>query len=125
MRLLLDTHAYLWWLADDPLLPKTARQAISAPRAVVHVSAASLWEISFKRALGRLEVGDAIDLVGEIDANGFVELPISATHALAAADLPTAGDDPFLSLLIAQAQTESLTLVSDRSGLADLGVDLL
>ena len=125
MRLLLDTHTYLWWLADDPLLPETARQAIGARRAVVHVSAASLWEISLKQSLGRLEISDGVDLVDEIEANGFVELPIRAAHARTAAGLSAPDGDPFLRLLIAQAKSEGLTLVSGRRELADYGVALL
>lgn len=130
MRLLLDTHIYLWWLADDPLLPETARRAISDPRAVVHVSAASLWEISLKQSLERVEIDEASDLVGEIAANGFVELPISASHTRGAADLATVIDDPFLGLLVAQAQSEGMTLVSVRPTLsaldpADLGLAVL
>jgi len=125
MRLLLDTHTYLWWLADDPLLPETARQAIGAGRAVVHVSAASLWEISFKQSLGRLEIADTIDLVDEIEANGFVELPIRAAHARTAAGLAAPDADPFLRLLIAQAQIEGLTLVSRRDELDDYDVTRL
>lgn len=119
MRLLLDTHSFLWWLADDPLLPEAARRAIGDPRALVHVSAASLWEISLKRSLDRLEVDEAVDLVGEIGANGFIELPISGAHTGVAADLPAVIEDPFLRLLLAQALSERLTLVSARPGLAD------
>ena len=125
MRLLLDTHSYLWWLTDDPSLPEAARSAITGRRAVVHVSAASVWEISLKQSLDRVEIDAAADLVGEIAANGFVELPISAGHARAAADLPESLDDPFLRLLVAQAQSEGLTLVSSRPGLADRGVIVL
>lgn len=125
MRLLLDTHSYLWWLTDDPSLPEAARRAIAGRRAVVHVSAASVWEISLKQSLERVEIDASADLVGEIAANGFVELPISSAHAGAAADLPESLDDPFLRLLVAQAQIEDLTLVSSRPGLADHGVVVL
>jgi len=125
MRLLLDTHTYLWWLTDDPLLPETARRAIGDRRSVVHVSAISLWEISFKRSLGRIEISDEIDLVGEIDASGFVELPISAAHANAAAGLTATVDDPFLRILIAQARSEGLVLVSGSAEVKDCGVPRL
>ena len=124
MRLLLDTHIYLWWLADDPLLPEVARLAIGDRRSVVHVSAASLWEISMKVALGRLEVGDT-DLVEEIAANGFVELPVSASHATLAAALPPHHDDPFGRMLVAQAKAEGLTLATASPELAAYDVQRL
>ncbi len=124
MRLLLDTHAFLWWLADDPKLGREVREAISDPSAIVHVSAASLWEISVKASLGRLDVGGA-DLEAEIAAGDFVELPISARHALAAGALPRHHDDPFDRMLIAQAQAEGLRLVTPDRALAAYGVAIL
>ncbi len=115
MRLLLDSHAYLWWLADDARLTERARAAIAAPRAIVHVSAATIWEIAIKAALGRIDTGGA-DLTGEIAANGFVELPLSARHAAKAGALPRHHDDPFDRMLIAQAQSDELTLITrDRA----------
>ncbi len=111
MNLLLDTHTFLWWLADDPKLGKRARQAIADGSALVHVSAATLWEIAIKQALGKLEVESA-DLAAEIPANGFVELPITGSHALRAGALPRHHDDPFDRMLVAQALDEGLTLVT-------------
>jgi len=124
LRLLLDTHTYLWWLTDDPLLPEAARRTVGDRRSVVHVSAASLWEISLKQSLGRIDL-DGADLVDEIAANGFVELSITAGHARLAANLPEHLDDPFERLLVAQARSEGLTLVSADHRLADHGVLLL
>ena len=72
MRLLLDTHVFLWWLADDPRLDADRRRSIADPDALVHVSAVTMWEISIKEALGRIDVGD--DFAGEIDRGGFIEL---------------------------------------------------
>lgn len=115
MRLLLDSHAYLWWLADDARLSAAARAAIADSRSIVHVSAATIWEVALKAALGRLDTGGA-DLAGEIAANGFVELPISARHAAEAGALPRHHDNPFDRMLIAQALSESLVLVTrDRA----------
>ncbi len=111
MRLLLDSHAYLWWLADDARLSAAARRAIADSRSIVHVSAATIWELAIKAALGRLDT-DGADLTDEIAANGFVELPISARHAAQAGGLPSHHDDPFDRMLIAQALSEELTLIT-------------
>ncbi len=111
MRVLLDTHVFLWWLADDPGLRPAAREAIADPDTIVHVSAVTVWEIAIKAALGRLDAVGA-DLAGEIAANGFVELPITARHAARAGGLPRHHDDPFDRMLCAQAGLEGLTLVT-------------
>src|SRR5579862_6920897 len=110
MRVLLDTHILLWWLADDPALPSRARDVIADADTVVSVSAATVWEIAIKKAAGRLDAPD--DLLDAFGANAFGTLPISAAHALAAGCLPAHHPDPFDRMLIAQAQAESLTLVS-------------
>jgi PIN domain nuclease of toxin-antitoxin system len=109
---------------DDPLLPEDARHAIGDRRSVVHVSAASLWEISLKQALGRVKTGDVV-LVGELATNGFVELPISAAHAWLAERLPPHHDDLFDRLLVAQAKAEDLVLVSKNPALSPYDVQLL
>lgn len=124
MNLLLDTHAFLWWLADDAGLSSAARRAIAEPSAIVHVSAASLWEIAIKRALGKLEV-ESPDLAAEIPANGFVELPITGRHALAAGALPRHHDDPFDRMLVAQALSEDLVLVTRDPAVDFYGVPTL
>jgi PIN domain nuclease of toxin-antitoxin system len=111
VRLLLDSHAYLWWLADDQRLGVKARRAITDPTNTVLVSSATIWEIAIKAALGRLDLHGA-DVVSEIAANRFVELPITAAHAAAAAALPHHHDDPFDRMLIAQAQIEHLRCVT-------------
>jgi len=111
MNLLLDSHAYLWWLMDAPELSPSAREAMADPANTILVSAATIWEIEIKRALGRLDVGDG-DLVAEIEANGFGELPVRARHAEAAATLPRHHDDPFDRMLIAQSVAEGLTCVT-------------
>jgi PIN domain nuclease of toxin-antitoxin system len=111
MKLLLDSHAYLWWLSDDGQLSATARLAIASPANAVLVSAATIWEIEIKRALGKLDAGDD-DLVAEIAANGFGDLPIGPAHAAAAARLPRHHSDPFDRMLIAQAQAEGLACVT-------------
>jgi len=111
LKLLLDSHAYLWWLTDARELSPAARAAIADPTNAVLVSAATIWEIEIKRALGRLEAGSA-DLVDEIEANRFSELPVRASHAAAAARLPRYHDDPFDRMLIAQSLLQGLACVT-------------
>ena len=111
MKLLLDSHAYLWWLADDSKLSATAKAAIADPANSVMVSAATIWEIEIKRAVGRLDAGDA-DLVAEIAACDFGELPVRAAHAAVAAQLPAHHADPFDRMLVAQARIEGLVAVT-------------
>jgi len=123
MRLLLDTHAVLWWLAGGDALSVAAREAIESAESVVHVSAASAWEMSIKRAKGRLD--SPTDLGDAIDANGFQELPISVEHAQTAGALPPHHADPFDRVLIAQAQVEGLTIVTRDNAFAVYGVPLL
>lgn len=110
MRLLLDTHVFLWWRADAPELTETIRAALLDPENEVLVSAVVGWEIVIKRALHRLDFeGSVADAVGE---EGFTPLPIRMRHVDAVADLPPLHADPFDRLLVAQALAESLTLVS-------------
>jgi PIN domain nuclease of toxin-antitoxin system len=123
-RLLLDTHAFLWWLAESPKLKPEARRAIANTTALVHVSAATVWEIMIKAQLDRLDPGtERIDQ--EITANGFVELPISAYHALVAGKLPPHHNDPFDRMLIAQAQVENLVIVTHDKVFSDYEVNIL
>lgn len=122
MKLLLDTHALLWWLADSPLLSGRARSAIARSPAV-YVSAATAWEISIQKAYGKLHAPD--DLEQALAANGFEALPITVAHALAAGRLPLHHHDPFDRMLVAQAQTESLTLVTRDTSMRKYGVRLL
>ncbi len=124
MKLLLDSHAFLWWLSEDPKLGAKARQAVADPASTVHISAATIWELSIKSALGKLDL-DGADLVEEIEANDFVELPMTARHSLAAAGLPRHHDDPFDRMLIAQARIEGLTILTRDSVFRDYGIALM
>ena len=110
MRLLLDTHVLLWWLADDRKLAKNARAIIANSGNDAFVSA-SLWEVSIKAALGRLEV-ELDDLEEAIARNGFRSLPIGFRHALTAGCLPAVHRDAFDRMLVAQASVEELRVVS-------------
>lgn len=123
MRLLLDTGAFLVWSIDDDRLGASARSALAEPTTLVFVSAARVWEIAIKVALGKLEF--AAEPAEEIGANGFAELPVTALHAQAAGRLPRHHDDPFDRMLIAQARLEGLTLVSRDEAFAGYEVPLL
>lgn len=108
--LLLDTHTLIWALENNPTLSEAARSAIIDGRNTVFVSAVSVWEISIKRALGKLDVPD--NLLEEIEAHRFTPLEISLQHGEAAGKLPAIHQDPFDRMLIAQAQLEGLVLVT-------------
>ena len=110
MRLLLDTHVLLWWLANDPSLGEEARAGISDPSSSVFVSAVTVWEVSIKQALGKLEAPP--DLLGQIELNRFEPLSITVSHAYPAGALPRHHDDPFDRMLVAQAMKEGLVLLT-------------
>lgn len=123
MKILLDTHILLWWLADDERLPSQAAAAIEDPDTEIVVSSASAWEISIKQAAGRLEAPD--DLLDALAANDFGTLAITAAHAVAAGRLPAHHADPFDRMLIAQAQIEGFTLVSVDRRFSDYDIELV
>ncbi|MEO7773371.1 MAG: type II toxin-antitoxin system VapC family toxin [Steroidobacteraceae bacterium] len=110
MRILLDTHVYLWWLQDHPKLSKNARRKIVSA-AEVYVSSASIWEASIKAGMGKLDV-DVNALVAEIENSGFRELPVTARHAAMVMQLPDVHRDPFDRILIAQALCEPLRFLT-------------
>ena len=122
MRLLLDTHIFLWWRAKDPRLPGDTREAISKAEAVF-VSAASAWEAAIKAALGRLEYPGTIE--AGVEESGFEKLAVSFAHAEHAAGLPVHHRDPFDRMLVAQAHLEQLTLVTNDARVARYDVSLL
>ncbi len=115
MRLLVDTQVFLWWLADSRQLPGEARRALGEADEVM-VSTASLWEATIKIGLGKLHA-DVGELIGGIEASGFRELPIRAAHVATLAGLPLHHRDPFDRMLVAQAITEPLRLLTADSTL--------
>lgn len=127
MRLLLDTHALLWWLLDAPQLPAAPRDAIRQADTDVLVSAASAWEIATKHRLGKLpEAAEAAtDLPRLLVAARFRSLPVTVEHALAAGALPGPHRDPFDRMLIAQAHADGLRVVTVDPVFAAYGVDVL
>lgn len=117
-RILLDTHLLLWAVAEPRKLPAAARQRIDGSD--VFVSAVSIWEVSIKSALGKL-AADPAELLAEIEPAGFSLLPITGEHAAAVSRLPAVHMDPFDRMLIAQAKTEPLLLLTNDSLLAAYG----
>lgn len=118
MRILLDTHLLLWSLAEQEKLSATTRNRLDA--AEVFVSAASVWEVSSKVGLGKLAV-DPPELLAAIEPAGFELLPITGLHAAAVAALPRLHRDPFDRLLVAQARTEPLILLTNDAVLQQYG----
>jgi PIN domain nuclease of toxin-antitoxin system len=114
VTLLLDTHAFLWWIEDNPRLSAPARTAIADPDAEVYLSAASGWEIAIKAGLGRLTLPDNLSafMSEQLEKNDFRVLPIRLAHALNLRDLPDLHRDPFDRMLVAQCRTEGLALVT-------------
>ena len=123
MDLLLDTHAFLWWIAGEAALSVPARIAIDDAGNTVFVSAASAWEIATKFRIGRLPGAATIvtDLASVLATQGFVSLPISFRHGQAAGALPGPHKDPFDRMLIAQAQVEKLVLLTADEALTAYG----
>jgi len=114
LKLLLDTHALLWWLADAPQLGPKARGAIADPANDILVSVVLLWEIAVKVRIGKLDANVA-SVIKAIERDGFLRLPIEDAHLQSLMSLPVHHRDPFDHLLIAQAVTEGATLItSDR-----------
>jgi PIN domain nuclease of toxin-antitoxin system len=127
LRLLLDTRAFLWWLAGDDALSATAKAAMADEGNDIFVSAASTWEITTKHRIGKLPGVAAIvaDLDRTIVDQGFVGLPISLRHGQVAGALPGSHRDPFDRMLIAQAMLENLVLVSNERPFDAYGVGRL
>ena len=124
LKLLLDTHALIWWLAGDPALSAKARAAIEDEANPVAVSAASAMEVATKFRLGKLPDAALLarDFEAIVAAQGFTELPISTRHARLAGAMDIAHKDPFDRFLIAQAQAEDMVLVSNEALFDGFGV---
>lgn len=128
MRLLLDTHAFLWWVFGDPKLSRQARHALADDETnEAFVSAASAWEITTKFRIGKLPDAAVVarDVAAAIASEGFTELSISVGHTQSAGDLGGRHRDPFDRMLIAQALAEGLTLVSNERAFDAYGVKRL
>ena len=111
MNLLLDTHAFLWAIDNNPQLSQKARESIIDGNNIVFVSAATAWEIAIKKSIGKLRIPNG-DYLEELKLHRFTPLDITTEHALMVENLPPHHKDPFDRMLIAQAQVEKLTLVT-------------
>lgn len=123
MRLLLDTHAAIWWLSDDPRLGADAAEQLRDDSNVVLLSAAVVWEVAIKRSLGKLDTPDGFAL--RLLEAGAVPLAVSIEHAAGVEQLPHHHRDPFDRLLISQARIERVTLVSADKALLAYDVPVL
>jgi len=122
MRLLLDTHLLLWAMAASRKLPKAVKSQLLDPNNEVYYSAASLWEVAIKHDLRRKDFRiDPDSLLGALRASGFLELPVTAAHAVAVTRLPPIHKDPFDRLLVAQGMSEPMVLLTNDAVLAGYG----
>jgi PIN domain nuclease of toxin-antitoxin system len=127
MRILLDTHVWLWWLSEPEQLPPRIRQAIEEGSNEILISVASSWEIAIKYALGKLPLPETPGnfVPSRLLREGFSTLHIEHRHALAVASLPPHHRDPFDRLLIAQAQAESIPIATVDSIFEYYDVELI
>jgi PIN domain nuclease of toxin-antitoxin system len=127
MRVLLDTHAFLWWVIDNPQLSIRAREVIGDGKNEVYLSAASGWEIAIKARLGRLQLNKEPEqfMAEQIAKNAFQSLPILMSHALREYKLPGHHQDPFDRLLVAQGQLERLSILTSDAFIAMYDVEVI
>lgn len=127
MRALLDTHAFLWWISDDPRLSETATEIIADGNNELYFSAASGWEISIKAGLGRLEVPDDLQkfIADQLLRNAIQGLPIYLRHALYTRTLPGHHRDPFDRILVSQAILEKMVLISADHQISRYAVEVV
>lgn len=127
MRALLDTHAFLWWIADHPSLSPTAREIIADGTNEVLLSVVSAWEIVVKAGAGRIALDESPErfVSRHVAQNGFSVLPVHLDHALKVAALPRLHRDPFDRLLVAQATAEGLPILSGDPQIAKYAVETL
>ncbi|MDT9185597.1 MULTISPECIES: type II toxin-antitoxin system VapC family toxin [Limnospira] len=127
MRLLLDTHIFIWLIDGNPKLSQTARQAIEDESNTLHLSIVSLWEITIKTSLGKLELAIPLEqiVINFILPSDIEILPIHLPHLLILQTLPFHHRDPFDRLLISQAKSETLTLLSEDGMFEQYEVEIL
>lgn len=127
MKLLLDTHVFLWWVSDAPELSETVRAAISDPANACYLSLASCWEMAIKSSIGKLKLKKPVErfVSEQMQQNGFLLLNIELRHVAKVEALPFHHRDPFDRLLITQAKNERMTLVTADSALSTYGIRCL
>jgi len=127
MKVLLDTHTFLWWITDHPKLPSRVREIIGDGNNELFVSAASGWEIAIKAQLGRLQLPDEPQrfILEQLSLNAIQSLPIQINHALHVFSLPDHHRDPFDRILISQAQLEGLPIVTGAPQIALYPVEII
>jgi PIN domain nuclease of toxin-antitoxin system len=127
VRVLLDTHAFLWWIFDKPEVSSRAREIIADGRNELLFSAASGWEIAIKAGLGKLEVPGDLErfLTGQLSRNAIETLPVYLSHALHTYTLPGHHRDPFDRLLVSQALLEGLPVLSADSQISRYSVEVI
>jgi PIN domain nuclease of toxin-antitoxin system len=127
VRLLLDTHTFIWWMTNDRALPASARRMIGDEDNEIFLSAATAWEMAIKHKIGKLPIvaGFIADVPGAMEAEGFIELPVSVVHGQLAGALDGHHKDPFDRMLISQALCEDLTLISNETRFDAYGVTRL
>jgi PIN domain nuclease of toxin-antitoxin system len=124
MRLLLDTHTFLWWINNDPLLSDSARDAITNERNECFLSLASCWELAIKASIGKLRLTKSVErfIPEELTANDFQLLSIDFRHIAKVETLPFHHRDPFDRLLVAQVLTEKMSIISADTVLSEYGI---
>lgn len=127
MRALLDTHIFLWWIADNPQLPRAIRAIIADGDNELFFSAASCWEIAIKARLGKIILPRKADIFipDQLAANSVQTLPIQASHALHVFNLPYHHRDPFDRMIVAQAQMEKLPVITSDNLIAKYKVKVI
>lgn len=127
MRVLLDTHAFLWFITNDPLLSATARTLIADPNNEILISPASYWETAIKISVGKYPLHAPFEafITQGIEGNDFEVLPIQPKHTSALTNLPFHHRDPFDRLLVAQAKVEAIEIVSNDAVLDAYGIKRL
>lgn len=127
MRVLLDTHAFLWWVTDDPQLSSTSRSIIADSGNLLFLSVASVWEIVIKTKSGKLTLPEPVEqyIPNRLALNRFESLDIQMIHTLQVATLPNIHRDPFDRILIAQSQVENLPIVTIDQKIAQYSVETI
>jgi PIN domain nuclease of toxin-antitoxin system len=127
MKVLIDTQCWLWWFAEEDRLNPDARELIANSDNLVYFSAASSWEIAVKYSLGKLRLPESPEryVPSRLSSQGMMGLPVAHVHALRVASLPDHHRDPFDRLIVAQAQTESLAVLTADPSIALYDVEAI